>query len=210
MITIYGLKGWGSAIIEGVCALTSHPYALEEVDPTKPGPASDRLRAINPLVQVPTVVLEDGTVMTESVAIVLLLLERHPEANLCPLVGDARRPTFLRWLAFFVASIYPMFTVGDFPARWVDDPEAQKQLKARSVDRTLACWRILEEGLAPTQYMLGDSLTAIDVYASIMTRWRPGRDRIRAVAPRVVAAAERAEAHPLLAPVFARNFPDQR
>ena len=100
-----------------------------------------------------------------------------------------------------------MFTIGDFPARFVDDAEAQKQLKARSVDRTLACWRMIEEGLAPERYMFGDTLTAIDVYALVMTRWRPGRDRIRAVAPRVVAAAERAEADPALAAVVARNFP---
>ena len=96
MITIYGSKGWGSAIVEGVCALTQQPFTLEEVDPTKPGPAADRLRAINPLLQVPTVALSDGTVMTESVAIVLWLLEQTPAAALAPPVGDARRPTFLR------------------------------------------------------------------------------------------------------------------
>lgn len=49
-------------------------------------------------------------------------------------------------------------------------------------------------------------MSVLDVYAATMSRWRPGRERIRAVAPRAVAAGERAEAHPVLAPVFARNF----
>src|SRR4051812_28535552 len=119
MIKIYGKKAWGSALVEGVCTLASEPYTLEVVDPNKPGPALDRLRAINPLAQLPTVVLEDGTVMTESVAIVLTILERHPEADLAPKIGDPKRPTFLRWLTFFAGSIYPMFLIGDYPARWV-------------------------------------------------------------------------------------------
>jgi glutathione S-transferase len=48
--------------------------------------------------------------------------------------------------------------------------------------------------------------TVLDVYAAMVSRWRPGRERIREVAPRAVAAAERAEAHPVVGPVFARNF----
>jgi GST-like protein len=51
-----------------------------------------------------------------------------------------------------------------------------------------------------------DRMSVLDIYAAMVSRWRPGRDRIREVAPRAIAAAERAEAHPLVGPVFARNF----
>jgi len=163
--------------------------------------------ALNPLLQVPTVVLDDGSVMTESVAILLWLLERHPGSDLAPPPGDPRRAAFLRWLVYFPASIYPMFTVGDFPPRWVLGEEAQAQLKEATVQRTLTCWRILEEGLRPGDFCIGDRLGVLDLYAAMVSRWRPGRDRIREVAPRVVAAAERAEADPRVAGIFARNFP---
>ncbi|EYF06273.1 glutathione S-transferase family protein [Chondromyces apiculatus] len=208
VLAIHGFKGWGSVIVEAACALVGEPYTLHEVEPGAPGPAFDALLRLNPLGQVPTVVLPDGTVMTESAAIILWLLERHPGSDLAPPPGDPRRPVFLRWLIYFVAAIYPMYTVGDYPARWgAEGEEAGNRLKEATVQRTLSCWKNIEENLSPGQYLLGDKLTMLDVYGSAMSRWRPGRARIRAVAPRAVAAAERAEAHPVLAEVFKHNFP---
>jgi len=206
MLTIHGYKGWGSVVIETACELLGETYELKEVEPGKPGPALDALLALNPLGQVPTVVLPDGTIMTESVAILLWLLERHPQSTLAPPPGDPRRPVFLRWLVFFVASIYPMYTVGDYPDRWVKDEAAQKELKEATVQRTLECWRTIERGLEPGTYLLGDTMTMLDVYAAMMSRWRPGREKIRAVAPRCIAAVERAEAHPVLARILSVHF----
>jgi GST-like protein len=206
MLTLYGCKGCGSTVIEAVCELLGEEYTFKEVEPWTAGPALDALQALNPLAQVPTAVLEGGAVMTESVALILWLLERHPGSDLAPPPGDPRRPAFLRWIVFFASSIYPMFTVGDFPERWVKDEEAQVELKEASIQRTLTCWRMLEEGLSPAQFLLGDTMSVLDVYAAMVSRWRPGRKRIREVAPRVVAAAERAESHPIVGRVFAKNF----
>lgn len=206
MLTIYGCKGCGSVVIEAACELLGETYERREVEPWTPGPALDALRALNPLAQVPTVVLPDGTVLTESAAILLWLLERHPQTHLAPPPGDPKRPAFLRWLVYFVSSIYPMYTVGDFPARWVKDEGAQKELKAATVQRTLDCWRVIEQGISPGTYLLGETMTILDVYAAMISRWRPGREKIREVAPRCIAAAERTEAHPIVARVFTQ-FP---
>lgn len=206
MLTIHGCKGCGSVIIESVCELLGETYTFVDVEPWTPGPALDTLKALNPLAQVPTVVLEDGTVLTESVAIVLWLLERHPGSGFEPPPGDPARPVFLRHLVYFPSAIYPMYTVGDFPARWVKEEAAQAELKAATVQRTLACWRALEEGFGAGPFFLGEEMSVLDVYAAMISRWRPGRARIREVAPRAIAAAERAEAHPVVARVFARNF----
>ena len=206
MLTIYGYKGCGSVVIEVACELLGEPYELREAAPWKSGPRVDELREINPLVQIPTVRLDNGAIMTESVAILLWLFDNHPESKYAPPVGDARRPAFLRWLVFFAATIYPMYTVGDFPARWVNGKDAQKQLKETSIQRTLEAWRMIETGLSPKQYLLGDDLTILDVYAAMMSRWRPGRERIREVAPGCMDAAERTEQHELIAKIFLRNF----
>ena len=40
--------------------------------------------AINPMGQIPALVLPDGTLMTESAAIILQICDRHPEAKLAP------------------------------------------------------------------------------------------------------------------------------
>src|SRR5581483_3700814 len=63
-VELYGCKGCGSAVVEALLAWAGVPYTYHEVEPWKPGPAVDALARINPLVQVPTLVLEDGAVVT--------------------------------------------------------------------------------------------------------------------------------------------------
>lgn len=205
MITLWANKGCGSAIAEAALALAGVDYRLRDTAYGVDEPDAAELRSVNPLGQVPTMVLDDDTVMTESAAIVLWLLDQHPHSELGPAAGAPDRPRFLRWLIYFPAAIYPMYTVGDYPAAWVGQ-DAAPALKQACVDRTLKCWADLETGLQPGDTMLGTAFSALDVYAAVMSHWRPGRDALRAIAPRAIAAAERAEDHPLLRPVFARNF----
>ena len=206
MYTLYGSKGAGSTTIEALLELLGETCTFEEAAPWEEGPALERLRTVNPLVQVPTLILPDGTVMTESAAMIFALLDRHPDARLMPPPGDAARPLFFRWVTFLAGSLYPMYTIGDYPERWVDDPAAQAQLKQASVARIQRCWQILEESLRPAPYLLGADLTALDVYAAMISHWRPGRAWVNASCPRVAGALEQAESHPTVARVWKRNF----
>lgn len=209
MLTLYGCHGCGSVIVEAACTLLDEPYRFVAAEPWTEGPERERLRAVNPLLQVPTLELPDGTVMTESVAILLWLLERHPGSGLAPDPGAPLRPAFLRWLVYFPAAIYPMYTVGDFPDQWVEGDEAQARLKQATMARTLRCWRTLDQGTRGlgTDWLLGDRMSLLDLYAAMLSHWEPGREQIRAVAPRAVACAERAEADPRLLDLWTRNFP---
>ena len=205
---LYGATGCGSAVVEATFTLLGESYDYVEAEPWTPSPAVDALRALNPLVQIPTLRLPDGTVMTESVAILLWLLERHPGA-LAPAPGDPLRPTFLRWLVYLPAAIYPMYTVGDFCDRWVPGADAQAALKQATIDRTLECWRGMEAALQPQPdaWILGTAdWTVLDLYICMMTRWRPRGDAIAAVAPGIAAVARKVEADPRLAAFWQRHF----
>src|SRR5215813_1531857 len=94
--TLIGAPGWGSAIAEALLELSGLPYQVEDIDPTKPTADSKRLTALNPLAQVPTLLLPNGTVMTESAAIALHLADRAPAAGLAPPPDDGARDPFLR------------------------------------------------------------------------------------------------------------------
>src|SRR5262249_29990328 len=116
---VIGTRGCGSVLVEAALVLAELPYDREGIDYSEPGPALDRLLAYNPLGQVPTVVLPGGAVMTETAAIALHIHDLVPAAGLFPVAGDPLRPTALRWLAFLVAAVYPTFTYGDTPDKWV-------------------------------------------------------------------------------------------
>jgi len=143
--------------------------------------------------------------MTESAAILLLLNDLAPHAGLLPPQGAAGRAAFLNQLIHLVAAIYPTFTYGDDPGRWTVAGDAAHTLRLRTNLHREALFRSWEEHFGPGPFAAGGTLSALDLYLVAMTRWRPGRAWFEANAPRLLAAADAAAAHPKLAPIVARH-----
>ena len=202
---LLGCKGCGNAIVEAAYAVAGVPLAVEEVDYSAGSPTRARLLEVNPLGQVPTLVLPDGAVMTESLAMLQLLDDMAPGAGLIPARGDALRPRFLRWSVFIVAALYPTWTYGDEPAKWVEEPKGAKQLRESTDRHRQALWLQVEEA-AGTPWFLGERMSAIDLYITVMTRWRPGAKWFAGHTPKLEAIARKTAAIPEVAAVLERNF----
>ncbi len=206
MVKLYGRAGWGSVLIEAQLVWYGVPFSFEEVDDVfTSAEARARLAAVNPLAQLPTLVLAEGSIMTESAAITLVLAELENRRGLVPPPGDPARPRFLRWLIFIVTNIYPTFTYADEPARFVREPSAQGSFRTSVDDYAKKLWRMMEDEAA-TPWFLRD-FSALDIYIAAMTRWRPGRDWFAARCPRLYAISVKADALPQLTQVWERNFP---
>ena len=201
---LHGCKGCGSTVVEALLELAGMPYTRRVFD-WDDRDAWDRLRAVNPLAQVPTLVLDDGTIVTESAAIVLWIAAQRPEARLLP-PGERERALAYRWIVSFATNVYGPIVIGDFPSRWVDGEAAQDSLKSRALQRLRDAWMSFEAAIAPSPYLLGDRLSALDVYVAMIARWRPGRAWIAANCPKAMTAVLLTEAHPVVASVWARNF----
>ncbi len=198
-------KGCGSAIVEAAFALAGVPLEVEEVDYSPGSPTRDRLLAANPLGQVPALLLPDARVLTESLAILHYLDDLEPGARLIPPPGDVTRTAFYRWSVFLVAAVYPTFTYGDDPKRWVANEEGARQLRESTDRYREACWLQLESA-AGEPWFLGERPSALDLYLVAMTRWRPGVLWFAKRTPRLVAIAKRAAAPEAVARVVQRNF----
>jgi GST-like protein len=203
---LFGARGWGSTLAEGALAWAGEDFEFIDVDGFDvPGPARDRLIAVNPLARVPTLVAPDGRVLTESAAIVLLLSELRPGAGLAPPPGDPLRAAFLNRLAWFVSALYPTFTYRDYPERWA--PAAAAQLAERVDSFRQSLWKQFEAEIGEGEWVLGETATALDLYVTVFSHWRPRRPWLEKHCPKIHALALRAERLPALAPVMARNFP---
>ena len=173
---LFGEPGWGSAIVETQLVWYGLEHDFERVgDLFKDKEGRERLVAVNPLAQIPTLVLADGTVLTESAAITLHLADVTGLDSLVPRRGAATRAAFLRWLVFFVANLYPTYTYADDPSRFVDGEEAQRSFKAHVFAYREKLYRLLE-GTAGRPWFLGERFSALDIYTCVMSRWRPGRE----------------------------------
>ena len=204
---LFGEPGWGSTIVDVQLAWYGFDYDFEPVgDLFESAEAREKVAAFNPLAQIPTLVLPDGNVMTESAAITLYLADLANESTLVPAPGDPERAKFLRWLVFLVANVYPTYTYADDPARFVSEESARPAFRAAIDTYAKTLYSILE-GVADAPWFLGERFSALDVYVCTMTRWRPGRAWFEANAPKLHAIAAGTEAVPELKDVWRRNIP---
>jgi GST-like protein len=205
---IFSALGSGGVPVEAAMSLIGLPYEIVEA-PTWEGEAEQaKVAAVNPLKQIPALVTPEGETITESAAILIWLADRYPEAKLGPPVDAPSRAQFLRWMTFIPASIYSLFWVRDDPSRLGGpDPEVQARIKAATVERIVACWAMMESQLTPGRYLLGDELTVLDLYVTVVSRWGPRRVRFYDVAPRMAEVVKRVDADPRLAEFWPKRFP---
>ncbi len=202
---LYGASGTGSVAVEAALTLIGARYRGEDIPETDLAGAG-----FIPMAQVPALRLPDGQLMTESAAILIWLAEAHPDAKLAPPAGDSRRAEFLRWMAFVSAAIYAHYWARDVPSRLTAEAAAQAEVKAALEQRIAKSWGIMEAGITPGDYLLGDSLTVLDLYVTVVSRWTPRRALHETIAPRLAAVVRRVESDPRLADLWARRFPLKR
>jgi GST-like protein len=202
---LLGSKGCGNVIVEAAFALAGVPFDYEEVDYGADSPTRARLLAVNPLGQVPALVLEDGTVLTESLAILHYLNDLEPGADLIPPPGDPTRKIFYRWAVLLIAAVYPTFTYGDEPKKWVGNEEAGHALRESTDRHRERLLRQLNEA-AGAPWFLGERFSALDLYLAAMSYWRPGRKWWSVKVPKLFAIAEKTAATPKVAAVLQKHF----
>jgi GST-like protein len=205
---IFSAQGSGGVPVEAAMSLIGLPYEIVEA-PTWEGEAQTaKVAAINPLKQIPALVTPRGETITESAAILIWLADQFPQARLGPAVDDPARAQFLRWMTFIPASIYSLFWISDAPSRLAGpDQDLQARIKAAIKDRIVDCWAMMESQLKPGRYLLGDELTVLDLYVTVLSRWGPRRVRFYDAAPRMSQVVRRIDADPRLADFWARRFP---
>ena len=202
MIKLYGVPGWGSAISEAMLTLADIPYQFINVEGfDQPGPQRERLQKINPLCQVPTLELENGTIMTETAAIALMVLDKCPD--LAPSPDQAERQQFQRLLIWFVANVYPTFTYADYPERWA--PDAPEQLQKNCIEYRKSLYQWFDSQLKASPYVLGERLTLLDVYIVVTRTWGPRHEWFAANTPKITAIADTVSQLPKLHKVLKAN-----
>ncbi len=145
------------------------PYELANVPFAPPSPATGFSQA-TPLGKFPTI--QDGDLlMFESGAILEYILERYGNGRLTPAPGTPARGTFLQWVHFAEATIFP--PLGQIAFNTLFKPEAERIPAAVADARAIAggSLRVLERALDGRDYLLGTEFSGADVMMgySLMT-----------------------------------------
>ena len=136
------------------------PYEVKVVDiARRDGVGAKDPANPHPHKQVPAL-LDDGVLISESVAIALYLTDKFPAAGIGPVVGDPLRGSYLTWLAYYAGVLEPVI-VGHFEGRTATDPALKAQYEALDAR--------LKSALEANPYLLGEAFSAADImFASLL------------------------------------------
>ncbi len=129
----------------GACSLSPHivlreaglDFTAEKVDLAlkKTESGADYL-TINPKGQVPALLLDDGSLLTEGVAIVQYLADRVPDRGLIPAAGTLSRYHAIEWLNYIATELHKGFS----PLFNPKTPEEYKAFTRKNWRSSSAIW----------------------------------------------------------------------
>ncbi|MFZ5605270.1 MAG: glutathione transferase GstA [Pseudomonadota bacterium] len=157
----------------GACSLSPHivaleadlPLQLEKTDLAKKTTASgEDFLKVNAKGYVPALKLDDGSVLTEGPAIVQYLADKAPASKLIPAAGTLERYRVLEWLNFISTELHKTFS----PLFNPTTTDARKQEVREYLAKRFTT---VEQQLAKTPFITGDSFTVADAYLFTVLGW---------------------------------------
>jgi GST-like protein len=209
MYTLFGFKGSGSASVECALEMTGAPYRIVETASWEHNDALAELERVNPLKQIPTLQLPDGSVLSESAAILMHLGFAFPNSGLLSDEPGARDQA-LRGLVYIAANCYSCITVIDYPERFTTqtDDAARAAVRQGAKERLHKHWDIFADlyPVAEDGFIAGDQPGALDLLAAVVSKWSGARKHVKTSRPAFSALLERIDSHPAVALVFGRHW----
>lgn len=205
---LYGDKGSGAFCVEAALVEAGASYEFHEISLEKDEQHSDEFRALNPSGKVPALKLPSGEIVTETAALLILIATRHPEAKLLP---SAESPDFaqaLRWIAFMASEVYPPVEIADYPERFVAEQKGAAILKLAAKRRIRERMEAVEAAVSGEPWFLASGFSAVDIYATMFSRWRECRAegwRENHI-PKICAIAAALAERPSLKAIFEKHF----
>ncbi len=162
----------------GACSFVPHCLLQEsgaEFEPMliklhKGEQLSPEYRAINPRGQVP-VLIADGIVVTQIVAICNFLNEQFPQANFLP-KDPLKKAKVVETLAWMNNTVHPTFTHFFMPGKFTDDPAAQGSIKSHATNQYRELLTYIQSLLnRDSPWLSGEHFGPVDAYSLTLLRW---------------------------------------
>jgi len=206
MYKLYGATDSGSFAPQAVLEELGADYELITVALDEKGTRTPEFLAINPLGQIPVLVLPDGTVMTESAAMVVYLADTAPQAGLLPAAGDTGRATALRWLFLLAANVYEADLRYYYAERYAGGPACAAEVKTAAQAHMRRTLDLVEAALDPGPFLLGERYSVVDPYLCMLGAWYPQQDELAAL-PRILRHRDAVRARPAVASIWDKHHP---
>ncbi|OAT26320.1 glutathione S-transferase [Buttiauxella ferragutiae ATCC 51602] len=157
----------------GACSLSPHiilretgiDFSLVKVDlAAKKTEAGDDYLEVNAKGQVPALLLDDGSLLTEGVAIVQYLADKVPDRQLLAPAGSMTRYHTLEWLNYIATELHKGFS----PLFNPSTPDEYKTIARAALEKK---FKYVDEELNDKQWLMGLRFSVADAYLFTVLRW---------------------------------------
>lgn len=157
----------------GACSLASHialhevglPFEIDKlISSTGKTASGEDFMQVNPKGYVPTIRLDDGSILTEGAAVLQYIADQNPASGLAPKAGTMERYRLQEWLTYIGTEIHKSF--GPLFNKAVS-PELKNKMH-ELLTRRLG---YVETQLANKPYLMGDHFTVADAYMYVVVSW---------------------------------------
>ena len=206
---LYGDRGSGAFSVECALAEAGVEYEFRTVSLKDNAQRAAEFLELNPMGKMPALRLPEGGILTESLAILVMIAERFPDAKLLPPPASFARAQGLRWLAFMATELYPMVEIVDYPERFAPKGAESDALRERAREKLRERIFIMEKSVSGP-WLLAEGFSVADIYAAMFSRWDIGHEFREAHLPKIVALANAVAVRPAIAPIWQRHFPPRK
>ena len=153
------------------------PFELVLVDRAVNAHKSAPYLRLNPNGLIP-VLEEPGLCLYETGAVLLHLLDTHPEAGLIPDLGTPERAHFYKWLMWMTNTVQATLITYFYPERSVDagNEDGARQVRAHAQARVASMLGQIDDQLAASggPWFFGERYGGLDPFVFMLCRWTRG------------------------------------
>jgi glutathione S-transferase len=159
--------------LPGACSLSPHivlheagvSFEIDKVNPVdKKTDSGQDFNVINPKGYVPALLMNNGQVLTEGVAVVQYIADLVPNKKLAPLAGTIERYRLQEWLNFIATEIHKGFGS-------LFNPKTPEDSKVAAKERLAMRIGFAANALEDKDYLMGKTFTVADAYLFTVLRW---------------------------------------
>ena len=195
MYTLYYSPGTASMVVHLALLEIGAPHELRLVDFDADAQHDPDYLKLNPRGVVPTLVI-DGRAWFESAALLMLLAERHPEAQLAPAPGTPERAAWYQWIVFLSNALMSTYRLWFYPTE-LGAAEHAPEAHAAIQQKIEGVWDQLDAHLAAHgPYLLGAEFSGADLLLTMLMRWSRNMPRPATGWPSLKRLADTVRARP--------------
>mgnify|MGYP000515716008 FL=1 len=201
MLKLYWVKGTISIAVAIALEEAGLPYDAVQMDFKTADQTKPDYLAVNPKGRVPALALEDGTVLTETGALLDYIAAIAPTANLVPTAPQ--NAAHMRSAMYYLASTMHIAHAHKMRgSRWATQQSSFDDMTRMVPETMAACAAYVDTHILRGDYVLGDTFSIADPYLYVVCNWLSGDGVDVALYPKIEKFMSKMQARPSVQTIY--------